>query len=205
MSIVDAQRVNSYLSDPYWTENQWLEAAKLCEEKEDELASRLVCPITPTPYSESATVLDSGLVATTYPVASVISFLGEPVDEDHPLPEGWALTQHRVRATATSTPLSVGLLSSTAFWQVSGSAPRVQGGGQVAIEYRAGWGEVPALVNTILRKVAAIMKNRHDDTLVTDDAGSATGKQVPTVVEEWTDNEIATLGIFRNPRGMAWR
>lgn len=201
MPVLTALRVNKYLSEPFWTESQWAEAETLCLEKEDELAARLVSPISPTPYEETVTVLDSGLVATTYPVASVSSFLGAPVDETHPLPAGWVLVNHRVRATPASTltinPLGMSIMG--------GVASRIQGDGQVSIGYEAGWGGVPALVNAILRKVAAIMKNRHDDTLVTDDAGSATGKQKPTVVEEWTDNEIATLGVFRNPRGMAWR
>jgi hypothetical protein len=207
MAVVDAQRVNRYLSEPFWTESQWAEAEALCVEKEDELAARLITPITPITFEEVATVLDSGLVATTYPVVAVTTFLGEPVDEDHPLPEGWALINSRVRLRPANAVLPVlGALGMTSFWQVSfGAASRIQGGGQVNIAYQAGWGAVPALVNAILRKVAAIMKNRHDDTLITDDAGSATGKQTPTVVEEWTDTELMTLGIFRNPRGMAWR
>jgi len=202
MAVVDAQRVNRYLSEPFWTESQWAETETLCVEKEDELAARLVSPITPIPFSEMAAVLDSGLVATSYPVATVTSFEGAPVDETHPLPAGWVLINNRVRATPATTVfpsidmVGVGALS---------VASRIQGGGQVNIGYQAGWGPVPALVNGIVRKVAAIMKNRHDDTLVTDDAGSATGKQTPTVVEEWTDKELATFGVFRNPRGMAWR
>lgn len=204
MAIVDAQRVNRYLSDPFWTENQWTEAETLCVEKEDELAGRLVSPITPIPFSEVAAVLDSGLVATTYPVVTVTAFLGDPVDEDNPLPEGWALINHRVRNTANAPAL--GTLTSSTFWTLSnGAASRIQGGGRVNIDYQAGWGAAPALANAVLRKVAAIMKNRHDDTLITDDAGSASGKQTPTVREEWTDNELATLGVYRNPRGMAWR
>jgi hypothetical protein len=207
MAIVDAQRVNRYLSEPFWTESQWAEAETLCVEKEDELAARLVTPITPVPYEETATVLDSGLVATTYPVVTVTSFLGEPVDDTHPLPQGWGLINGRVRLRPADAVIPVlGTLGMTSFWQVSlGAASRIQGNSAVNIGYQAGWGAVPALVNAILRKVAAIMKNRHDDTLLTDDAGSATGKQTPTVVEEWTDAELMTLSIFRNPRGLAWR
>lgn len=206
MAVVDAARVNRYLSEPFWTETQWAEAETLCVEKEDELAARLVSPITPISFEETAAVLDSGLVATTYPVVTVTSFLGDPVDDTHPLPAGWVLVNNRVRATPASTVIPTPSLEGlTSFWSVLGAAPRLQGSGAVAIGYQAGWGPVPALVNGIVRKVAAIMKNRHDDTLVTDDAGSATGKQTPTVREEWTDNELATFGVFRNPRGMAWR
>lgn len=206
MAVVDAQRVNRYLSEPFWTESQWAEAETLCVEKEDELAARLITPITPIAFEETAAVLDSGLVATTYPVVTVTAFDGQPVDDTHPLPTGWVLVNNRVRATTGSTVIpTITQVGMTTFWTVLGAASRIQGGGQVNIAYRAGWGPVPALVNGIVRKVAAIMKNRHDDTLVTDDAGSATGKQSPTVVEEWTDREISTFGIFRNPRGMAWR
>lgn len=209
MTVVTAQRVNRYLSEPYWTEGQWAEAEQLCVEKEDELAALLVSPITPIPFTETATVLDSGLVATTYPVSSVTEFLGEPVDETHPLPEGWTLTSHRVRANMSSgfppSGVSFGLTAGDVSAVVFGVASRVQGGFVVSISYQAGWGDVPTLEGAIVRKVAAIMKNRHDDTLVTDDAGSATGKQTPTVREEWTDDELRTLGVFRNPRGMAWR
>jgi hypothetical protein len=204
MPVVDAQRVNRYLSDPYWSENQWTEAEQLCVEREDDLAAHLVSPITPMAYAETAAVLDTGLVATTYPVFAVTEFLGDPVDETHPLPVGWSLVNHRVRADGSA---SVPLVSTYgSLWPIpSGAAPRIQGSGQVMIGYQAGWGAVPSLVNAIVRKVAAIMKNRHDDTLVTDDAGSASGRQTPTVHEEWTDKELKALGVFRNPRGLAWR
>lgn len=204
MAFVTAQRVNDYLSSPFWTDGQWEEAERLCVEREDDLAARLSSPIEPIGWSEIAPVLDTGLVATIYPVVAVTEFLGEPVDEDHPLPTGWRLVGHRVRTDIDSvaTPWS---LSGTLSVGLFGAASRIQGAGQVSIAYRAGWGEVPTLVNAVLRKVAAIMKNRHDDTLVTDDAGSASGRQTPTVVEEWTEGELAGLGTFRNPRGLAWR
>lgn len=204
MAIVNAARVNRYLSEPFWNEAQWAEAEQLCVEREDDLAAQLVAPITPIPWSETAAVLDTGLVATTYPVMSVTEFLGELVDEDHPLPTGWTLSAHRVRTTGSimSLPYEVYSLLYPGGY---GAPGRIQGGGQVSIGYQAGWGPVPTLVNAIVRKVAAIMKNRHDDTLVTDDAGSATGRQTPTVREEWTDVDLKPLGIFRNPRGLAWR
>lgn len=204
MAFVTAQRVNDYLSSPFWTDGQWEEAERLCVEREDDLAGRLSSPIEPIGWSEIAPVLDTGLVATIYPVVAVTEFLGEPVDEDHPLPTGWRLVGHRVRADIDSVVTSWSL-SGTLSVGLFGAASRIQGAGQVSIAYRAGWGEVPTLVNAVLRKVAAIMKNRHDDTLVTDDAGSASGRQTPTVVEEWTEGELAGLGTFRNPRGLAWR
>lgn len=206
MSIVTAERVNNYLSSPFWTEEQWDEAATLCTEREDDLAVRLGSrPIDSTDYSETAAVLDTGLVATTYPVLVVTEFEGATIDEDHPLPSGWTLVGHRVRADQNATIPLTWSSYGTLWPRPSGAASRIQGAGQVTIAYQAGWGEVPALVNAVLRKVAAIMKNRHDDTLVTDDAGSASGRQVPTVVEAWTDDELAGLGAFRNPRGLAWR
>lgn len=207
MAIVTAQRVNSYLSSPFWTEGQWDEAERLCVEREDELAAWLNSrPVDSTNYSETAAVLDTGLVATTYPVLTVTEFLGEPVDEDHPLPSGWRLVGHRVRGDLSAIAAPVLISGYGTLWPVSsGVASRIQGSGQVSITYQAGWGEVPALVNAVLRKVAAIMKDRHDDTLVTDDAGSASGRQTPTLTEQWTDDELAGLGVFRNPRGLAWR
>lgn len=209
MAVVDAQRVNDYLSSPEWNDTQWAECERLCVEREDDLAARLVCPIAPIPYAETATVLDTGLVATTYPVFAVTEFLGNPVDDDHPLPDGWALIRNRVRtmdAFAAGALLSFGLSTSLGLsTSASGPSARIQGSQSVAIAYEAGWGPAPALVGAIVRKVSAIMKNRHDDTLITDDAGSASGRQVATVREEWTDNEIVGLGVFRNPRGLAWR
>jgi hypothetical protein len=207
MSIVTAQRVNDYLSNPFWTETQWDEAARLCAEREDDLAERLSTPIEPIGWTETAAVLDTGLVATTYPVFAVTEFEGAAVDDDHPLPTGWRLVRHRVRAdvgSAVSVPVTWSSYG-TLWPRPSGAASRIQSVGQVNIAYQAGWGEIPALVNAVVRKVAAIMKNRHDDTLVTDDAGSASGRQVPTVTEEWTADELAGLGAFRNPRGLAWR
>lgn len=205
MAIVTAQRINDYLSNPEWSETQWAEAARLCVEREDDLAERLSTPIEPIEWSETAAVTDTGLVATTYPVFAVTEFLGAPVDDDHPLPTGWSLRRHRVRMDTEASPLPMWSSYGTLWPRPSGVASRIQGSGEVSIAYRAGWGDVPALANAVVKKVSAIMKNRHDDTLVTDDAGSASGRQVPTVVEEWTDDELAGLGTFRNPRGLAWR
>lgn len=207
MAIVTAQRVNSYLSSPFWSEDQWTEAEKLCVEREDDLliAQLSSRPVDTEDYRETAAVLDTGLVATTYPVLAVTEFLGSPVDDDHPLPDGWALVGHRVRMDPNAASPVTWSSYGTLWPRPSGAASRIQGSGEVSIAYRAGWGEVPALVNAVLRKVAAIMKDRHDDTLVTDDAGSASGRQTPTLTEEWTDAELAGLGAFRNPRGLAWR
>jgi hypothetical protein len=206
MGIVTAERVHRFLSEPNWSEKQWQECADLCDEYEDELVGALHdSPITPVPWHEIATVLDTGLLATTYPVYSVTSFQGAAVDDTHPLPAPWVLQRHRVRAQLPSggTLVAPNVLSLDAF--SFGVAPRIQGMGAVEIDYMAGWGPEKALYKAIRRKVAAVMVNRHDQTIVLDDSGAPTGRQIPGKDETWTDAELAPLGVFRNPRGLVGR
>lgn len=200
MAIVDAERVNRYLSSPSWTPAQWDECAELCEEVEDTLGRLLGgVLITPAPRSEVATILDSGLVATSQPVATVTALDGATLTEGAPLPAGWSLVDGRLRTTVTTSLARVGDVLTLGY---AGGAPgRVQGRGLVDVSYLGGWGNRPALRRAVLLKVAAIMVNRHDDTIMVTDDGQS--REARGLSEEWTAQELAALGTFRNLG--AWR
>lgn len=200
MGIVTAERVNRHLSSPAWTSAQFAEAEDLCEEIEATLADQLNTPITPKPYSETAAILDSGLVATAYPVASVSVLNGQTIAEGDPLPAGWVLVDHRIRQ---QPPNPLTLTVSTLALFPSGVAARAQGFGAVGVSYQAGYGNEPTLRITILEKVAAIMLNRHDDTVIARGLDASAPAAVPGSAGNWTEQELAPLGRFRNIVG--WR
>jgi hypothetical protein len=123
--------------------------------------------------------------------------------EGQELVSPWTLTEHRLRRIGR--PGYVGSYTSlyppdpTAWGLPAG---RIGGGvGVVTVEYLAGWGNVPALAKAILDKARAIMFNTHDDTAVMRNTDAAKAPPVPS--EDWTDGELAKLGIFRNLA--AWR
>jgi hypothetical protein len=193
MPLVTADRLNAYMGRPSWTDDQFTEAGEICVQKESRLSSRLNAPLTPVPYSETATVLGTGLVATTYPVVSVSAINDTEVPDGAALPNGWMIQEHRLRTTGAVTPSSLTLGS---LMPRVGVFTRVEGVGAVRVDYQAGWGPVPALVDEILAKAMAAMINRHDDTIVVRDLdGEAPSPQI----EDWTEDEINnTLGIYRN-------
>jgi hypothetical protein len=190
MGIVDAERLNRHLSSPNWTDEQWSEAAQLCDEVESELADLLNTHITPVPLTETVAVLDSGLVATSYPVAAVTELGATPI-VGGVLPDGWVLREHRLyqETQQPGAPL-LSLLDPAVGW-----AARVAGRAAVRVSYQAGWGDEPTLRKAILKKTGAIMQNRHDDTVTVRDL---TASQPPPLVEEWTTAELTPLGIYRN-------
>lgn len=193
MALVTAQRLNSYMNSPVWTDEQTEEAERICAQVEARLSSRLNTPLTPVPFSETAGILQSGLVATKYPVFSVSSINGTAVPDGDPLPTGWIVQDNRLRATVSSTPSAFtlgGLVPSL------GTHLRVDGIGSVTVEYLAGWGPKPTLVDGILVKAKAVMTNRHDDTMVIRDLDAT---PPPDEKEDWADDEINnTFGVYRN-------
>lgn len=200
MGIVTAERVNRYLSSPAWTGAQFAEAEDLCEEFEAKLADQLNTPITPKPYSEIATILDSGLVATAYPVAAVSALNGQAIADGDPLPAGWVLVDHRIRQKPLN-PLTL-TVSTLAFFP-SGVAARTQGFGAVDVSYLAGYGDEPTLRTVIVEKVGAIMLNRHDDTVIARGLDASAPAPVAGSAGNWTEQELAPLGRFRNI--VVWR
>jgi hypothetical protein len=193
MGIVGAQRLNDYLSNPAWSSGQWAEAERVCQQKEARLSSLLGgVPLDPVSYAETVAVLDSGLVATRYPLTRVDSLNDVAVDDTHPLPDGWVIQNNRLRAVTAD----VGLVSAVGLLTPSfGLDRRVQGSGAVKVSYQAGWGPAPALVDTILTKASAVFLNRHDDTVVVRDLDATAP---PKLKEDWTTEEInRDLGVYR--------
>jgi hypothetical protein len=209
--IVGVERLNKYMSSPQWTASQQDAAADVLAGLESTLESALSGAfITPRPRVEQAPVLESGLVATRQLVAWVTSLDGVATDDPEPpegaapgegqeLPGTWTLTEHRLRRIGRPAYSALTLAEPTA-WGVPAS--RVGGAtSTVTIGYLAGWGNVPALAKAILDKARAIMWNTHDDTAVMRNTDGAKAPPVPS--EDWTDAEIAKLGIYRNLS--AWR
>lgn len=193
MPLVTAARLNAYMNNPTWSEDQREEAGRICEQREARLSALLNTPLTPVPRVETVAVLQSGLVATTYPVAAVTKLNGTVIPDGDPLPAGWFIQDNRLRATDASIPPSLTLGS---LMPSIGVFNRVDGIGSATVEYLAGWGAQAALVDSILEKAKAVMTNRHDDTIIIRNLDA----EAPAPEEEdWTTEEIAQdLGVYRN-------
>lgn len=202
MAIVDSARLNRFLSSPKWREDQFEEADDLLDELEGELGAQLNTFITPVPYAETVTVLQSGLLATRHPVSAVTVLNGAVVDQTHPLPSSWTLLpppESRLRwsdpgSFPPPTPPQFNLMTG---WSPVGIVPRVSGIGATSIGYLAGWGNQPALRKALLVKAGIIFQNRHDDTVTARNLDSQEPPPLPT--ETWTTAELTPLSIYRNP------
>ena len=207
MTIVDSQRLNRFLSSPQWRSEQYEEADELLEEMEQELGNRLGTYITPVAYSETATVLQTGLLATRHPISSVTSLNGVAITTMAPLPASWTLLpppECRLRWTDPGTfpPIAPPQFSLLSGWSPVGTMPRVAGIGAASITYMAGWGNQPALRKALLVKAGIVFLNRHDDTVITRNLDAQSPPPLPT--ETWTDAELASLAIYRN-NVIAWK
>lgn len=208
--IVGVERLNKYMSSPQWTDDQQDAAADVLAGLESTLEGALSGAfITPRPRAEEATVLESGLVVTRQPVAWVTEIDGAtPAVPDMPedaepgegqtLPLPWTLTEHRVRRIGRPgfgiTGYSTLFPTQPTAWGIP--AGRIGGAtATVTLSYLAGWGNVPALAKAILDKARAIMHNTHDDTVVMRNTDGSKPPPVPS--EDWTEAEIAKLGIYR--------
>lgn len=205
MSVVKAERLNDFMSNPAWSAEQELEAQRVLDEVEDSLAAALWhTKITPEPFVETCPVLRSGMVATRYPISAVLAIGGVAVAEGAPLPAGYRLFEHRLytRIPNRSMPIvsgPIGLRAVDAFWatgELGGS-----GGGSIELSYMAGWGPRPALVEAILRKAKGLFLDNHDDSMMA--RGTDATPPPATGAAGWTDEELAPLGIFRNLSGGA--
>lgn len=200
MAIVDAARLNRFLSSPNWTEEQAREAEDILDEWEAQLGDQLATYITPVPWSESAPVLPSGLVATRHPIASVTSVDGVAVDEAHPLPGTWFLPpapDARLRwKDPSGFPPPAPSFSLMTGWSPIGIPPHVNSIGSITIDYLAGWGNLPALRAALLSKAGVVFLNRHDDSVQVRNLDSSEPPPLPT--ESWTDADLKPLQIYRN-------
>jgi hypothetical protein len=178
VSVVDAERLHSYLSMPRWTPEQWQEAAALVEEIEAELSAALGGPpITPVgPLTETVDVTDGGLLLVRWPVHRPTKLDGVALAEDDPLPAGWSLTAgYLTDRSRAYTPR---------YNRVTGTAE---------LEYWAGWGPLPVLRSALLRKLRSIWINRHANEITARDANGEAPRPLP---ENWTDSEIKRLSIY---------
>lgn len=194
MGVVNATRLNHFMSSPEWTPEQSSAAQDVLDGLESQLESRLSgAYITPRTLVEVAPVLESGQVATKQVVHSISSIGGVVIEEDDPLPTGWMLNTGEHRLYWTSTAPLFPPVSSLYPWAPSVSHVRAQG--SVALIYEGGWGADPGLVLAILKKAAKVMINYHDDSIIIRDTDAS--KPAP-VQEDWTDDEIKSLGTYRN-------
>lgn len=206
-SIITAGRLNRFMSNPKWTEEQWLAAVDVIEGVEGQLADSLATYIKPVPYSETVTILGSGQVNTTHPVAAVSKIDGATASEGPAPLDGWQIREHRLYATRPPGTPTAGQPFTLTTWDLGGygggygEVPRVEGRGSCAVEYLAGWGNVPALRLAILKKARIVFRNQHDDSIVVHDLNADAPPEREK--EEWTAEELKSLERFRNLA--AWR
>lgn len=194
MAIVDAERLNRFMSEPHWTPAQYEEAEDLVVMLESELEGMLNARISPVSFTETCTVLDSGLVDTRYHVYSVSTLNGTTIPEGDPLPSGWAIRDHWLRWEGTGfvSPYPLSAYGLSAPVHTSG---RVQGAAAITLTYRAGLGDEPSIRRAILSKGADIMNYRHDDTVIARGLDASEPPPVPS--QEWTDAEVGKLSRFK--------
>lgn len=195
MPIVNAKRLNNFMSSPQWTGDQEKGVEDILAGLERTLESSLYNAfITPRPCVEDAPILKSGLVATRQRVQSITMLDGTTIPEGDPLPSGWVIDARfrlrRIGSIPLLTPLSI-----SSYSPFANPMDHVRSTGWVSLTYLGGWGDDPGLALAIMKKAADITRNMHDDTLTT---SGTDGSQPARVPQEWTDDEIAALGTYRN-------
>lgn len=195
MAIVDAERLNRHMSMPRWSPDQYEEAEDLMVMLEAALEAELNIKISPVAFTESCTVLDSGLVDTRYHVHEVSTLNGVTIPSGDPLPTGWVIRDHWLRwdTTGLSSPMSFSLLTGLSYGPHT--VGRVQGSNSITLTYLAGLGDEPAIRRKLLSKGADIMTYRHDDTVTT--RGLDSSEPAPAPSQDWSDQEIDSLSRFR--------
>lgn len=195
MAIVDAERLNRFMSEPRWSPAQYEEAEDLVVMLESELETLLNTKISPVSFTETCTVLDSGLVDTRFHVYAVSKLNGVEIIGNDPLPSGWFLSNHWLRYEPTSGLMAPYPIGTYGLGVLTHTYGRVQGSAAVTLSYMAGLGDEPAIRRKILSKGADIMNYRHDDTVTVRGLDASEPPPVPT--QEWTDTEIASLSKFK--------
>lgn len=210
MAILSGEDLNDFMSNPEWTEKQHTQADKLMRRLESTLAAALGgAPIDPIPWVEEAEILEKGLVSTRYPVFSVQKIGLTAVAEGAALPDPYVLQGHWVRLKPGAdwgiSSLFTPSVTSSGLDGLAGLAGFGSGGivehrpspviGRTLIEYQAGWGPEGALELAILRKGEAIFGWRNADTVQI--SGTDADKQPARPKEDWTEDELALLDIYR--------
>lgn len=192
MPIVTVDQVNDYLSNPPWSPAQRSACALLIDERQEQLRGYLQVPIDPVRRTERVPILPSGLIATTAPVHTLLSINGVAPVEDV-LPEGyyWRDQDNGWLATTTADQF---IAATSALDLLAG----VSGPYRAMMDYMAGWGDKADLVGGIIRKVAAVMINRHDDTVT---AAQLDAENPPQIKEEFTEQELRMFNARRRIAG----
>lgn len=195
MPVVTAEQVRDHLSNPTWSDAQYRACTALIASRQARLQAWLRIPIDPIEVTETVRVLpNSGLVATTYPIHTLLGI------DTTIVVGGVPASPYELRdemAWLYDTSYSSGgqyAYTSRPFSPVYGACPPPR----VAVHYMAGWGSKDDLVGAIRDKVGNIMLNRHDDTIV---ARNLDAEKPPQLVEEWTDAELNMLRARRRPGG----
>lgn len=208
MGVVDINAFHRAMSSPPWNDERKQAASELLGRLESALADALMGTIiTPEPFAETVpTSARTGQLLTSYPVYRPLRIDGVEIDEaeqNPALPAGWRHFRKRLFAhtNATAVPgasvLGTRLATDSLLGMGSGpfAAPApAYGDRRVHVEYLAGWGDEPALVQAIIGKAKKIMDNDHSDSITTRDTGGNAPSREP---EEWTPAELAPLGRFR--------
>lgn len=194
--VVTVEQVRHYLSSPPWSAAQEASCALLIMQRQRELQNNLNCPIDPQRRTEIVPVLESGLLVTTWPVFQVLAidsvavspgaFYGQTLPSPYVWrDEGWVSAPPQLAGAAVlSRPFSLTVGDTASL--------------KVTIDYMGGWGPQPDITGALIQKCAAVMLNRHDDTVT---ARAMDAKAPPPLKEEWTDAELKALSYRRRPRG----
>lgn len=194
MAIVTVEQVRDYLSHPSWTDSQRRACAQQIDYSQALLADWFRVPIESTETrTEMVPVLaETGLVATTYPIHTLVTIGGEAA------PGGVPPVPYEIRdgAWLYDPTYDTGLLGYTTrpFSLIGPTGPPL-----VVVSYLPGWGAKDDIVGAIIKKVAAVMLNRHDDTVA---ARNLDGEKPTELKEDWTDQELAMLRNRRRLVGM---
>lgn len=196
-SVVSVKQVRDHLSSPPWSAEQEAACALLIARRQTELQRYFGVPIDPIDRVETVKILDSGLLATDWPVFKVYSIdgvaaagSGATFGQALPSPytwrdEGWI--------TAPKPVVPLGL--TTRPFDIMGATATL---GWATVAYAGGWGPLADITGAIIDKVAATMINRHDDTVT---ARQLDAESPPPLKEEWTDKELDMLRSRRRARG----
>lgn len=192
MPIVTVDQVNDYLSNPPWSAAQRNACTLLIAGCQEQLANYLLVPIDLVERTETVPILRSGLLATSAPVNTVLTIDGvAPVGDVLPAGYFW---RDKDRGWLATTPLDQIVVSATALDLLTGVTPL----SRVVVAYLAGWGAKADLTGGIIRKVAAVMHNRHDDTVT---AHQVDAENPPPIKEEFTDQELRLFNARRRISG----
>lgn len=192
--------LHRHMSEPRWTAAQEAEAERLVDAVERELSAALYgAQITPVPRNEVVGVTREGMVATSLPVATIISLDGVAIatTEDGPvLPAEWLLRDHRLWSLAVAGgPVQLyGLPWSRDVGYTGGP---FYTGATVALQYMGGWGSEPTLVEAILRKAHIRMSGAHSDTVAVTGLNAQPANQQTRESPYFTDDDMKSLGRFR--------